>query len=52
MNQAIKQKPTGTKPRSAAEEQFIADLEKYLGRKLTDKEQNMAVAQAEQIGEL
>ena len=41
-----------SKPRSAAEEQFLAWLEKHLGRKLSEQERNMAIVQAEQIGEL
>ena len=45
-------KPTGTKQRSEAEEKFIASLEKYLGRKLSEQEKNLAIGQAEAMGDL
>jgi len=52
MSQAADQKPTGTKPRSEAEERLIAWLEKEEGRKLTEPEKNLAIAQAESVGDL
>ena len=50
MSQAAKQKPTGTKRRNEAEERLIAWLEKEEGRKLTEQEKNLAIAQAEIMG--
>jgi len=52
MSQAVKEKPTGTKPRSEAEERLIVWLEKEEGRKLTEQEKNLAIAQAELMGNL
>jgi len=37
---------------SKAEEQFIVSLEKHLGQKLTEQEKNLAIAQAESVGDL
>jgi hypothetical protein len=52
MNAAPNKRPTGTKQRSEAEEQFIKELEKYLGEKLSEQEKNLAIKQAEQVGDL
>jgi hypothetical protein len=52
MSQAAKEKSTGMKRRSAAEEQLIVEFEKALRRKLTEQEKNLAIAQAEHIGDL
>jgi hypothetical protein len=43
---------TEPKQRSAAEREFIQSLEKYLGRELSEQEKNLAILQAEQIGDL
>jgi hypothetical protein len=52
VSKAANQKPTGTKQRSEAEEQLIEWLEKVEGRKLTEQEKNLAIAQAEMMGGL
>jgi len=57
MSQPQDTQKTGTEPkdtpeRKQQEKEFIQWLEKYKGHKLTEQKKNLAIVQAESVGEL
>ena len=55
IDRLLESKTIGTKPKPEADQkraQFLADMEELEGRKLTEQEANLWIAQAEDIGDL